>query len=518
MNSTALKLAIGGTILQAMVVAWYWHGGVPLQQLAVLALPILGLVILSWYLERGTSARLEASRQEALGANRELDNVRQGVNKDPLTGLNSRVYIKERLEELLEIAVKRNESCAVLYIDLDFFKEFNEVLGHSQGNKLLMMVGNRLKSIVKKGDLLGYQGGDEFVIILPRIADMMAAELVARRVINDMANTFELNERFLSVSASIGISIGPVDGAESETLIRRAESALKVSKGQGRKGFAFYSASFNQNATERLMIDQHLRGALQRGEFTIVYQAIVADQGKTLKGFEALIRWNNPELGQVSPADFIPVAEQIGLITEIGSWVLRESAEQLKAWQSKYNRAILMSINVSPRQFLDESILPGVKNVLKRTGLRPESLQLEVTEGLFLSASERILSSISLLKQLGVKLALDDFGTGFSSLSYLNQLPFDVLKIDKSFVDGVCINDKDRKMAQAIISIAHGLNMEVVVEGVETAQQIHLLRDMKADSIQGFYYSQPLAAQEAEARFLAKTDFTALNENIWDKL
>jgi len=516
LSSTSLSVVVA--LLQMVVAVCLWYAGSPIIPILLLGLPLIAVFVMARKYGHKISVELEASQAVAMKATRELTDVRQSVNKDPLTGLNSRIYIKERLDELLDIAVKRKQSCAVLYLDLDFFKEFNDALGHTLGNQLLVKVASRLKSIVKKGDLLGYHGGDEFVVILPIINDMMAAELVARRIITAMANQFELNGKHLTVSGSIGIAVGPVDGDDSESLIRRAESALKVSKAQGRKGYSFYSQQLNQSATERLKIDQQLRGAMTRGEFTIAYQAIVADQGKALKGFEALVRWNNPELGRISPAAFIPIAEQIGMITDIGSWVLREATQQLRAWQTKYNLPLVMSINVSPRQFQDESILPAVKSVLKQTGVKAETLQLEVTEGLFLSASDRTISNIDLLKQFGVKLALDDFGTGFSSLSYLNQLPFDVIKIDKSFVDGLCVNPKDQKMVQAIISIAHGLNMEIVVEGVETPDQVHQLREMKADSLQGYYYSQPVSAKEAEARFLARHDMLAIDENIWDKL
>lgn len=518
MKLSTIKITSIVALCQLIVAGALWYLQLDAYFYALLVLPLIISFWLTRRLESAFGAKLEDERLARFEANRELSNVRQSVNKDPLTGLNSRVYVKERLDELLDVALRRNQSCAVLYIDLDFFKEFNEALGHTLGNQLLMRVAARLKSIVKKGDILGYQGGDEFIVILPIINDMMAAELVARRITTELENQFELQGRSLTVSASIGIAVGPVDGTDSETLIRRAESALKVSKSKGRKGYSFYSQQLNQTAAERLKMDQLLRSAVENNEFSIAYQPIVADHGKSLKGFEALLRWNNPELGSVSPALFIPIAEQIGMISELGTWVLREATQQLKQWQVQYGKPLVMSINVSPRQFQDESILPAVKTVIKQTGVKPQTIQLEVTEGLFLSASERTLDSIGMLKRSGVKLALDDFGTGFSSLSYLNRLPFDVLKVDKSFVDGLVTNDKDRKMVQAIISIAHGLSMEIVVEGVETAQQVHALREMEADSLQGYYYSKPLPAREAEARYLARQDALELNENIWDKL
>lgn len=518
MKINALKITAIATLIQGMVAAYLLYLGVNLYYVGILAVPVLALAILARNMELQLSKKLDETQLYSQSVLKELANVRLSANKDPLTGLNSRAYIQERLDEIVAVAIKRNQSCAVLYLDLDFFKEFNEALGHTLGNQLLARVAKRLTGIVKKGDLLGYNGGDEFTIVLPNINDSMAAELVARRIINSMTNQFALEGHKLTVSCSIGISVAPTDGTDSEGLMRHAESALKLSKTNGRKGYSFYSRSLNQTASERLLIDQQLRGALERGEFSLVYQPIVYSSGGKLKGFEVLIRWKNPELGVVSPVKFIEVAEQVGLISEIGTWVLRESVEQLKAWQLKYNRPLIMSVNVSPRQFQDETILPALKSVLKQTGVLPSSIQLEVTEGLFLSASQRIYDSIDYLKKSGVLLALDDFGTGYSSLSYLNRLPFDALKVDKCFVDGMTTNTRDFKMVQAIVSIAKGLQMTTIVEGVETAQQIHKLREMKVDAIQGYYFSKPLSVKEAEVQFLSKSEVLEINESIWDKL
>ncbi|EAR08535.1 putative bifunctional diguanylate cyclase/phosphodiesterase [Reinekea blandensis] len=515
---TPVGIFILALIAQGIIGAGLVLSGLsPVMVLPLLLTPVLVFFLTRKLYEQSVSAR-RVAEHDAVEARREIQNVRLSANKDPLTGLNSRHYVRERLDELLSVATNRGHSLAVLYLDIDYFKEFNEALGHTLGNRILTQMAQRLNSLLKKGDLLGYYGGDEFIIVLPVLHDMMAAEMVARRIFNAMTNPILIDHHQLQVSLSIGIAMGPVDATDSESLLRRAESALKDSKSKGRNAYSFYSQSLNQSASERLKMDQLLRGALERNEFSIVYQAIVSEQGTRLKGFEALIRWSSPELGQVSPSVFIPIAEQIGLISEIGLWVLRESAEQLKLWQSRYDQAIVMSINVSPRQFHDESILPAVKGVISKTGLPPASLQLEVTEGLFLSASERTLNNIRLLKSSGIRLALDDFGTGFSSLSYLNQLPFDVLKIDKSFVDGLENNDKDQAMVMAIISIAHRLSMEVVVEGVETPQQVHVLRELSADALQGYYYSKPVSAREAEARFLSQSGLLNLSESIWDEL
>lgn len=517
---TLNSLIVTGSILmvQAGIAGLLWYQGVQTPLLGLLALPVLVSVWLNAWLERRSLQAVEQSQQQAVEAQQELQNVRLSANKDPLTGLNSRSYIRERLDELLVVSANREQSCAVLYLDIDYFKEFNEALGHTLGNELLIQLAERLKSLVKKGDLIGYHGGDEFVVVLPGIHDVMSAEMVARRIISAMVHPLEVQSHQLQVSVSIGVAVAPGDAQDSESLLRKAESALKDSKAAGRQRYSFYSLELSQSASQRLKMDQLLRGALERNEFSLVYQAIVMDQGTSLKGFEALIRWNSPELGAVSPAEFIPIAEQIGIISDIGKWVLLEAAEQLKSWQLRYNRALVMSINVSPRQFHDESILRTVKNVISQTGIQPTSLQLEVTEGLFLMASEHTLNNIYLLKESGIRLALDDFGTGFSSLSYLNKLPFDVLKVDKSFVDGLAIDENDRRMVTAIISIAHGLGMEVVIEGVETPQQVHVLRELAADSLQGFYYGKPVPAREAEQRFLERAELLEMNESIWDRL
>lgn len=518
MKLTPIRLSIINLLVVLGIAVVFYIGGIQDITLALLLAPVLVVGELARQWNKANQNKMSLLQTELINTRSEINSIRQAVNQDSLTGLHSRAYIKERLTKRLAVAKSRRSKCAVLYIDLDFFKEINDALGHELGNQLLVSVANRLKSLVKKDDLLGYLRGDEFIVVLQEIADPMAAELVARRIQNSMTQPFEIQSQSLSVSASIGIAIGLDDGYESDDLIQKAERALIQSKSNGRKGYTFYSQSLNAVAKERLKIDQNLRGALQRGEFRIVYQVIIDEKNRKIKGFEALIRWQNPELGEVSPAEFIPVAEQIGLITEIGTWVMRESLLQLQQWQGRYGKALVMSVNVSPRQFQDESILPAVKTILKQAGIASSSLQIEVTEGLFLSASENVMATVEALKTAGVKLALDDFGTGYSSLSYLNTLPFDVLKIDKCFVDGMHTSESDLNMIKSIISIAHGLKMVTVVEGVETAQQAHMLRELGADAIQGFYYSKPMSAKEAEMRFLAKDAIAVLDESIWEKL
>lgn len=491
--------------LNGLLGAFIYVSNTPNSLILVLLACVVVFFAGAYFLVIGLKQELSASKAAEQVAVNELVAARLVANRDFTTGLYNRTYVNERSKEILKSAVKRHETCAILYLDLDNFKIFNEALGHELGNKLLASVAHRLRSAVKQSDIVGYYGSDQFLVVLPKIDDVLAAEIVARRIINELVSPFEINSQQYSISSSIGIAIGPVDGSRSETLISHAESALKERKLNGRKGYTFYSKQLNEYASNQLSIDQRLRGALKRDEFSLVYQPIVSQATGEVKAFEALIRWQSDELGFVSPAEFIPIAEQIGLISEIGNWVLHEACAQLKHWQHRYNRPLTMSINVSPRQFHDKTILPAVKMMVEQMSLLPKSIRLEVTEGLLLNSTDAVNEDMNTLNEMGIQLALDDFGTGYSSLSYLNKLTFDVLKVDKCFVDGVCTSERDHNMIESIISIAHTMGMEVVVEGVETAEQANELSVLKADAIQGYYYSRPLPAEEAEALFLAKT-------------
>lgn len=515
MSSLIILIGWQGLVLLAV----FWLPAELTLWVALASGLVCGSALLMVFYSAQKKARRSADHK-VLNVLNELDSVRRKANKDDLTGLNSRIYMYERLGECITVAVDRGHSCAVLLMDLDFFKDINDALGHQMGNQVLVAAANRLNSLVKKGDLLGYIGGDEFMIILPQIHDSMAAELVARRILTALSEPFTLEGRTLVMSASLGVSIGPQDGDDVETLIREAESALAQAKSRGRKGYQFFTQSMNQQATERLQIDQQLRGALERGEMNLVYQPIIHSKSRQLKGMEALIRWTNPELGRVPPTLFIPVAEQIGFISELGNWVLREACAQLKSWQQKYERRLVMSINVSPRQFHEGTIVSEVKSTLSRLGLQAGSLQVEVTENLLINASERLIADLHTLKGSGVRLALDDFGTGYSSLSYLQRLPFDVLKVDKSFIDFIAIRAQEEAMVGAIVNMGHSLGMAVVAEGVETAEQTFSLDQLGVDELQGFYFSQPLSAREFEHRFLegGLQAGTALDDSIWDRL
>lgn len=459
------------------------------------------------------------AEDRVLEAIRQLDIAQIEANRDPLTGLHSRSYIHERLDEAMAVAIERHCFCAVLLMDLDFFKDINEALGHQLGNQLLSAIGERLQTVVKQGDLLGYYGADEFIVLLPAIKDEMAPEIVARRLLTSLSEPFSVHGHTLSISASLGVSIGPQDGTEGETLIRRAESALAQSKSQGRKGYQFFTRSMNRSAAKRLRVDQQLRWALRRGEFSLVYQPIVDTRSHTLAGAEALIRWNNPELGQVSPADFITIAEQIGIIADIGDWVLNEAVAQVSAWQRLYQTRLVMSVNVSPRQFHDGNIVSKAKSAISRLDLDPGCLQLEVTEGLLMNASQSLVRDLTLLNRAGVHLALDDFGTGYSSLSYLRHLPFDVLKIDQSFIHEVSRNSQDEALVEAMVHMGHSLGMKVVAEGIETPEQTSRLSQLQVDSLQGFYFSHPIPSRTFEHLYLdgSRGERLKLDKSVWGR-
>lgn len=519
MKIKTLQLTLLLFLCQAAVVVLFWDLQLDGYYYSLFIVPVCLCAVFTYRAESSFHKGIKTRDLAISKATNELDSVRKNSKKDQLTTLGNRNFIEEQLDFLLAKTARSQHFLAVLHIDIDYFKEFNDALGHKAGDDLLRKVAQRLKSIVKKGDILAHLSGDEFVVVLPVISSNAEVEQVASRIIAAMSHRFKLDGRSLTISISIGISIGPLDGKDSTNLMHNAESALKVSKANGRKRYSFCNRyTPDQASSKQAKMDQLLRFAMDKSEMSIFYQPIVSGAGEQIKGFEALLRWTNQELGQLSPAAFIPIAEQTGLISELGAWVLREAVSQLKFWQLKYDKPLVMSINVSPRQVADQSIVPALKQVIKSTGVKPEAIQLEVTEGLFLQASEETLRSIQMLKGLGVKLALDDFGTGFSSLAYLNKLPFDAIKIDRSFVERMVDNEKDRKMVQAIISIASDLSMEAIIEGVETLKQVELLRKMSADALQGYYYSQPLPAKEAESLFLAREKIMVLNETVWDQL
>lgn len=418
---------------------------------------------------------------------------------DALTELPNRTLLQDRLEKAFAVAQRRKERVAILFLDLDRFKVINDSLGHSVGDLLLQGVAERLKQQARMQDTVARLGGDEFVVVLPGINDPVDAAVVAQRIVKAMTAEFLIHGRSLNIACSLGISIFPDHGADAESLVKNADAAMYHAKENGRCNFQFFTQDMNARAVERLTLENDLRLALARNELFLMYQPQMAIDSGEICGLEALLRWRHPERGLVPPDNFIRVAENSGLIVPMGEWVLRTACTQARQWHVENVIAVPVAVNVSAVQFRQESFLDLVSGVLQETGLDANYLELELTEGLLLSTADRTLSMLSKLKEMGVKLAIDDFGTGYSSLSYLRQFPVSRLKIDRSFITEVATNPDDAAITGTVISMAKNLNLKVIAEGVETEDQMAFLRAHHCDEIQGYYFSEPLKADELAA-------------------
>jgi diguanylate cyclase (GGDEF)-like protein/PAS domain S-box-containing protein len=421
---------------------------------------------------------------------------------DPLTGLPNRTLVQDRLEIALASARRHNEKVALLFLDLDRFKIYNDSLGHGFGDLLLKHVAERLKNCVREQDTVARIGGDEFLILLSRVKDVAGAAVMAERITKEMTREFTIQGRPVSISCSLGVSMYPQHGMNTETLIKNADAAMYAAKDNGRNNFRFFTAEMHADALERLTLENDLRLALERKEFFLVYQPQMAIEGGEITGFEALIRWQHPERGLVMPDRFISVAENSGLILAMGEWVLRTACAQARKWQSDGLLTVPIAVNVSAAQFRQDGFLALVRRVLLETELLPQYLELELTEGLLLSNADVSFSVLQELKDMGLNLAIDDFGTGYSSLSYLKQFPVNKLKIDRSFVRDVAVDPDDAAITIAIIRLAKSLNLRVIAEGVETEAQLSFLREHQCDEIQGFYFSKPISTDEVGSMLL----------------
>lgn len=422
--------------------------------------------------------------------------LRYQATHDVLTGLPNRTLLLDRLEQALHVAGRDGRMVALAFIDLDQFKLINDTLGHLAGDALLTEVAARLRRSVREADTIARLGGDEFVLVC---AQMHNEEEIARsmqRILATVSQPWAANGASFSIGCSIGISLYPRDGHDAETLLKHADSAMYKAKEAGRNNYQFFTPELNRRAAERLELESSLRGALERGEFLLHYQPRITLQSGEIVGLEALIRWRVPGRGLVSPARFIPVAEETGLILPIGEWVLRTACAQAVAWQRQGWRPVKVSVNISPRQFRQEGLADLVSRVLTDTGLAPRWLELELTESLVMHEPERFASMLHDLKALGVEIAVDDFGTGYSSLNHLKRFPVDWLKIDQSFVRDLTKDSDDASIVQAIISLGHDLGLGVVAEGVESRQQLDFLRDHGCDQVQGYYTGMPVPAEE----------------------
>ena len=418
------------------------------------------------------------------------------AHHDPLTGLPNRILLNDRLEWALAAAQRQRTMVALLFLDLDHFKVTNDSLGHVIGDKLLQSVAARLLDCVRGTDTVSRQGGDEFLIVVADLQDADTAGRVAGKILERLAEPFNVEGHTINTSFSIGVSLYPGDGENFSALLRKADTALYHAKQGGRNNYHFFTEAMNASVFDRMQLENRLRQALANNELSLVFQPLVdLSTGRTV-GAEALLRWQNPELGNVSPARFIPIAEEAGLITTIGKWVLQTACRQLRLWQQAGLPGIVMAVNISAVQFKRDNLVETVAEVLRETGVSPEYLELELTESALMQESERVLDILQKLKALGVSLSIDDFGTGYSSLSYLKRFSVDKLKIDQSFVRDLTADSDDAAIVLAVIQLGHSLKLRTIAEGVETQEQLNFLRENGCHEAQGYFLSRPIPAKE----------------------
>jgi len=420
------------------------------------------------------------------------------AHHDALTDLANRVLLNERLEDALT-RVHRNEIVAIHHIDLDQFKAVNDTLGHPAGDKLLKMVADRLRRLVRESDTIARMGGDEFAIAQVAIADPADATALAQRIIKSMSEPFDIDGRQAVVGASVGIAVGPGDGSSPDDLLRNADLALYRAKGDGRGTFRFFESEMDLQMQARRILEQDLRKALPAGEFELYYQPVVNLASNEVSGFEALIRWNHPEQGVVAPGAFIPLAEDIGLIVPIGEWVIRQACATAARWPEDLH----VAVNISAIQFRNPGLLQVIVGALAASGLPATRLEIEITETVLLQDKETTLAILHQLRALGVGIAMDDFGTGYSSLTYLQCFPFDKIKIDRSFVKNITENTGSLNIVRAVAALANGMGMTATAEGVETREQLDRITSEGFTEVQGFLFSKPLPVHEIERLFLS---------------
>lgn len=428
---------------------------------------------------------------------------------DSLTELPNRSMFNDRLRQAFSQASRYQRGLVVFFIDIDRFKLLNDTLGHGAGDRMLLACAKRLCECVRESDIVARLGGDEFVIMVENFALPREAITVAQKILASLARPFVIDGRELLITASIGIATYPDDGTDAETLLKNADIAMYRAKEQGRNNYQFYSAQMNKHTFERLVMETSLRRAVERGEFLLHYQPKQSLKTGAITGLEALVRWNHPDWGMVSPVQFIPLAEETGLISQIGDWVLRTACAQSQQWRARGLPPLRIAVNLSARQFSRDSLVKDIADIMQDSGLSPDWLELEITESLVMQSPEHAAQTLHRLKAMGITLAIDDFGTGYSSLAYLKRFPIDSIKIDRSFVKDIPHDADDMAITRGVIALGHSLRLQVVAEGVETPEQQQFLRANGCDELQGYVFSQPLSAQDATR--LLETSIHAAN-------
>ena len=475
----------------------------PLAERLQVVVPLLGALVLGGILLLyGTVTplvrRLVSSEQEKKAANVLL--WRQ-ANFDKLTGLPNRDMFRDRLWQEMKKADRSQTSLALLFIDLDKFKEVNDTLGHDAGDLLLQLAANRIRACVRESDTVARLGGDEFTVILPELSDGSHIEDIAQKIVAAVADPYRLNHELAFVSASVGITLYPSDAGDIENLMKNADQAMYAAKSKGRNRFSYFTASLQAAAQTRLRLSNDLREAIAAQQLSVCFQPIVElDTGRIRKA-EALLRWKHPERGMVDPSEFIPIAEETGLIHEIGDWAFNEAARWAVQWADRLDPDFQVSVNKSPAQFRAESncTAPGWLYYMDQLGVASKNIAVEITEGMLLNADEPVIEKLLAFRNAGAQIAIDDFGTGYSSLAYLKKFHIDYIKLDRSFIRDLATDNSDRTLSHAVIVMAHQLGLKVIAEGVETEEQRAMLVAVGCDYAQGYLYSRPLPGREFEA-------------------
>ncbi|MEO8754153.1 MAG: EAL domain-containing protein, partial [Casimicrobiaceae bacterium] len=444
----------------------------------------------------GQFAGYRGIARDVTQSRRAEEKIRRLAHFDELTGLPNRTMFMHTLQRAFSLAQRRGKQFALFFIDLDRFKNINDSLGHESGDLLLQDVARRLRTHLRESDSVARLGGDEFVVLVEDCADPRELNAIAQNILNALGRPYILAEREYHVTGSIGISTYPADGQDPAALLKNADIAMYLAKDHGKNNFQFYSAQQNAHSFERLALESALRHALGRDEFVLHYQPKVDIPTGSIVGVEALVRWNHPDLGMVLPNQFIPLAEETGLIVPIGRWVLRTACAQSAAWRREGLPGLRVAVNLSARQFSDDGLIDDISDALTEATLAPDGLELEITESMVMQNPERAVLTLNRLRQMGISVSIDDFGTGYSSLGYLKRFPIDNVKVDRSFIKDLPHDTDDAAITRAVIAMAQSLRIRVIAEGVETQEQLQFLRDHDCDECQGFYLSRPLPAVE----------------------
>lgn len=441
---------------------------------------------------QGKTTHFVAVKEDITTKKYQEDMLQYQAHYDCLTDIPNRNFALKELDSYIYKAEKNGENLGLMFLDLDHFKDVNDSLGHDFGDELLKQTANRIKNILRETDLVARLGGDEFLIVIPYVSNKIALQIIANKIVNCLQKTFNLDANEVLVSASVGVTIYPEDGKTAKDLMRNADTAMLSAKRNGRNNYQFFTSTMNQAVLRKLQLQKNLTHALEKQEFKLVYQPIIDLKSHTVVSAEVLMRWENEELGLVTPNQFIPIAEETGLIIDIGEWLLSSACKEAASWQNNYNLSI--AINISPRQFKDHNLLKFISQALKSSQLKPHFLELEITEKLLLEDSPYIDDILREINNLDISFSLDDFGTGYSSLSYLMKFPFKTLKIDQSFIADIVNNERVKILVKTIIGMAKSLNLKVIAEGIENQAQFSLLKSLDCDYGQGYFFSKPLCS------------------------